>query len=132
MVNFDLAKSYFLRCKIRFEVLPNYLNKEDYADVIRESQEIIELMQKGLLISVGIQPPKWHDVTKIILENDQLFTKDIILKITELKNDIAWLRGQRELSFYGDMDFIPEESYTKEDALKAIACAESIINLIKN
>jgi hypothetical protein len=32
----------------------------------------------------------------------------------------AWLRKEREFSFYGDIDFIPTEQYSKEDAIRAM------------
>ena len=32
----------------------------------------------------------------------------------------GWLRKERELSFYGDIDFIPTEQYVQADAERAI------------
>ncbi len=34
--------------------------------------------------------------------------------------NIKRLRKERELAFYGDIDFIPTEEYTREDAKEAI------------
>lgn len=39
----------------------------------------------------------------------------------------AWLRKEREFSFYGDIDFIPTEQYTLEDAQKAIEAARFVV-----
>ncbi len=39
------------------------------------------------------------------------------------------LRKERELAFYGDIDFIPTEEYTAEDADRAYRDAEWILNL---
>ena len=44
----QLAKEYYERCRKRFESLKLLYELKDYADVIRESQEIIELIEKGL------------------------------------------------------------------------------------
>lgn len=134
MVNEELSISYMKRAKIRFSLINQFMNEEDYADVIRESQEIVELIQKALLIKIGIEPPKWHDVIDIILENLSRFPQETVEELKQLRKGSKWLRSQRELAFYGDMDFIPEKSYTLDDAEKAIdtvkrflAIAEKVI-----
>jgi hypothetical protein len=38
-----------------------------YADVIRESHEIIELILKGALRFIGVDPPKRHDVRGVLM-----------------------------------------------------------------
>jgi HEPN domain-containing protein len=42
------------------------LGEDDYSDVVREAQEIVELALKGMLRQIGIEPPKWHDVGQLI------------------------------------------------------------------
>lgn len=127
MVNEELSISYIKRAKIRFRLIGQFLEEGDYADVLRESQEIMELIQKALLIKVGIEPPKWHDVIDIILENLQRFPEEVRDEIKQMRKDCKWLRSQRELSFYGDMDFIPEKSYTLEDAERAMDSVRKFI-----
>lgn len=39
----------------------------------------------------------------------------------------AYLRKEREASFYGEVDFIPTEQYNREDALKAIQDAQFVV-----
>lgn len=125
-----LAKEYLKRCKIRFEALKLLFSEKSYADVIREAQEIVELCGKGILRASGIDPPKWHDVGDLIVE----LTK----KYKKFKNDFkkyaaysSWLRKERELAFYGEIDFIPSERYTKREAKKALKAAEFSINLFE-
>ena len=119
MVNEELASSYLRRAKIRFEILQEFLKRNDFADIIREAQEVVELLQKALLIRKGIQPPKWHDVGSII---DQHIER-------KLNKEAKWLRSQGEIAFYGDMDLIPEELYTEKDALKAIEIAKGYLQV---
>lgn len=120
MTSKSLALSYLKKSLARFDILTVLLNKEDYSDVIREAQEIVELCLKGMLRNVGIEPPKYHDVGPLFLEFKDRFP-DISFaeaqKIAQISKD---LRKERELSFYGDIDFIPTESYNKNDALTAI------------
>ncbi|MGQ9669707.1 MAG: hypothetical protein ACUVWY_06025 [Desulfosoma sp.] len=40
----------------------------------------------------------------------------------------AWLRKEREFSFYGDIDFIPTEEYQIEDAMRAIEDAGFVVS----
>lgn len=42
----------------------------------------------------------------------------------------AWLRKERELAFYGEIDFIPSERYSKRDAERALKGSEFSIKLL--
>jgi HEPN domain-containing protein len=60
MTNMDLAQSYLIKARKRLKILGVLLQEEDYSDVVREAQEIVELSLKGMLRSAGIEPPKFH------------------------------------------------------------------------
>lgn len=113
----------------RLKVLDVLLEEEDYSDVIREAQEVVELSQKAMLRYVGIDPPKWHDVGGIILEHLEKFPENLHGELEEVARISKWLRKERELSFYGDIDFIPTEEYTEDDALRAIAGAKKVVDV---
>ncbi len=132
MVNISLADSYYKRAKIRAEILKEFVKREDFADVVREAQEIVELLQKAILIKVGIEPPKWHDVSDIILENIDRFPESVREKLRKLKTESKWLRSQRETAFYGSMDIIPEEYYTEKDAQRAIDTVKGYLSIAKS
>ena len=63
MTNISLAQSYLIKAPKRFKILAVLFDDQAYSDVIREAQEIVELSSKGMLREVGIEPPKWHDVS---------------------------------------------------------------------
>ena len=48
-------------------------------------------------------------------------------QINDLAVTSAWLRKEREFSFYGDIDFIPTERYTCHDADRAIDDATRVV-----
>lgn len=50
MINISLAQDYHKRAKLRFKVLTQFLEEGDFADTVRISQEIVELIEKALLI----------------------------------------------------------------------------------
>jgi hypothetical protein len=125
----ELIEDYLKRAKIRLRFLEEFLKEKDYADVIRVSQEVVELAQKAILLKMGITPPKWHEVIDIILENREKLPQDVFLKLVELRRDSKWLRSQREIAFYGDVDFVPTKEYVPEDAQRAISVAKEFMDL---
>ena len=131
MTNISLAQSYLFKATKRLKILKVLLEEEDYSDVVREAQEIVELATKGMLRQVGIDPPKWHDVGKIILENAEFFPKEIQKDLPRIAYISKRLRKEREWAFYGDIDFIPTEEYGKEEALKAIEEASWVVEVAR-
>jgi hypothetical protein len=132
----SLAESYLRKAVDRLDILNLLYKKSAYSDVIRESQEIVELSLKGMLRFIGVEPPKIHDVGGLLLEHEEKFPKDIAKQLKRLADISKKLRKERELAFYGDIDFIPTEEYTKEDAEEAIRDARLVVGsarkLIKN
>ncbi len=96
------------------------LEDSAYSDVVREAQEVVELAAKGMLRQVGIEPPKWHDVGEMLKDHRNRFPEHAARHIDRLAEVSAWLRKEREFSFYGDIDFIPTEHYDRDDAVRAM------------
>lgn len=109
MTNLDLARSYFLKVEKRLKALEVLFKEEDYSDVIREGQEIVELCAKGMLRMVGIEPPKYHDVSALMMEHRARFAGIPLKDLKRIARISKTLRKERELAFYGDIDFIPTE-----------------------
>ncbi len=129
MTNTSLAQSYLVKALKRLKILTVLLDDDAYSDVVREAQEIVELALKGMLRQVGIEPPKWHDVSQMLLEYRERFPAQAAAQVERLAEISGWLRKEREFSFYGDVDFIPTEEYTKEQAEQAIHDARKVISL---
>lgn len=121
MTNSALARSYLKKAVARLALLPVLQKQRAYSDVVREAQEIVELALKGMLRQIGIEPPKWHDVGSLLVEHRDRFEEKVALRISRLAKASEWLRGEREISFYGDVDFIPTEEYTRDQGLQAIS-----------
>lgn len=127
MNNLALAQSYLVKAQKRLKILDVLLAEEAYSDVIREAQEIVELALKGMLRQVGIEPPKWHDVGTLILEYQNRFPDSVTGLTMRLAEISAYLRKEREASFYGEVDFIPTEQYNREDAQFVVQAAVWVI-----
>jgi HEPN domain-containing protein len=127
VTNVSLADSYLRKARARLKILPVLAAERAWSDVVRESQEIVELALKGMLRHAGIEPPKWHDVGSLLQEYQQRFailSKDTIAELAAVS---ARLRKEREFAFYGDIDFIPTEQYTEADSTRAIADARNAV-----
>jgi HEPN domain-containing protein len=129
MTNTSLAQSYLVKAVKRLKILAVLLDDAAYSDVVREAQEIVELALKGMLRQVGIEPPKWHDVSQVLEEYRDRFPEQVAAHIERLAEISGWLRKEREFSFYGDIDFIPTEKYTQADALRAIEDARFVVSV---
>jgi HEPN domain-containing protein len=67
MRNRSLAADHLRRAEVRLEALDVLFGAESWADAVRESQEIVELARRGLLRDCGIEPPRIHDVSELLL-----------------------------------------------------------------
>ena len=129
MTNTSLAESYLIKARVRLEVLEVYLDKEAYSDVVREAQEIVELALKGMLRQVGMEPPHWHDVGRFVREHRDRFPAVTDSGIERLAEVSTALRKERELAFYGAIDFIPTDEYTREQAEQALDDATWVVSV---
>jgi len=127
VTNLTLARSYLLKAWKRLKILPVLMEEEAYSDVVREAQEIVELALKGMLRHVGIEPPKWHDVGPLVVEQRDRWPRGVQELCDELAETSRWLRKEREFSFYGEIDFIPSEQYVAADAERAMTEARQAV-----
>ena len=82
-----------------------------------------------MLRQAGIEPPKWHDVSELIIEYRGRFPESVEVSAERLAEISSYLRKEREISFYGDIDFIPTEEYSRDNALKAIEDAKFVVGM---
>jgi HEPN domain-containing protein len=125
----DLARSYLAKARIRLEALAVLRDRGGHSDVVREAQELVELALKGMLRGVGVEPPKVHDVGRLLVEHADLFLPAVRGDLPRAAEISARLRRERELAFYGDVDFIPTEQYTADDARRAYDEAAWVVAL---
>ena len=131
MHNPDLARDYLRRAEVRLEALNVLLEGESWADVVREAQEIVELTLKGLLRSCGIDPPRIHDVSGILLAERERLPGNLQDDVEVLAEASRQLRRDRELAFYGAEDLTPSGFYSEKDAVRARDCARTTVATVK-
>lgn len=131
MTNQSLARSYLTKAEKRLKALAVLKAEAAHSDVVREAQELVELALKGMLRAIGVEPPKFHDVGGLLLEHREKVDPEVRGDLGRAAEISKRLRKERELAFYGDIDFIPTEEYTAEDADRAYGDAEWIAILAR-
>lgn len=130
MRNRDLAADYVGRAAVRLRALDVLYEAESWADVVRESQEAVELALKGLLRSCGIEPPRLHDVSEVLVAERERLPEPLATELETLTAISRELRRDRELAFYGAEDLTPSGFYSKSDATRARDGARRTVDLV--
>jgi hypothetical protein len=127
MTTDELANDYFRRVRVRRRVLDLLLEAGEFADVVREAQELVELAMKGMLRWAGVDPPRWHDVGTVLQSQRARLPAAVQPGLDNLVKASARLRKEREMAFYGEIDLVPGKSYDREQAIAAIAAADAVL-----
>jgi HEPN domain-containing protein len=129
VTNESLARAYLVKAQKRLKALAVLRDEEAHSDVVREAQELVELALKGVLRAAGIEPPKFHDVGGLLLEHQGKFSPGVRDRLPRAAEISKRLRRERELAFYGDIDFIPTLEYSAADGQRAYDDAAWIVAL---
>ncbi len=127
----ELSAAYVKKAQVRFKALFFYKENGAFSDVVREAQELVELLLKAVLRAIGVEVPKVHDVGRVLEKHRRLLPPELRDSLEEIKTISKRLRKERELSFYGAEDFIPTEEYGLKDADMAINDAGFILKVVQ-
>jgi HEPN domain-containing protein len=130
MRNRELAADYVRRAGVRLRAIEVLFREESWADVVQESQEAVELALKGLLRACGIEAPRIHDVSEILLAERGRLPESLRGDVERLAEVSKTLRRDRELAFYGAEDLTPSSSYRREDAAEALEGARLVVLVV--
>lgn len=131
MHNLELARDYIRRASVRLRALDVLFEHASWPDVVRESQEVVELALKALLRSAGVEPPRIHDVASVLRSERDRLPGALVPHVDELADASHELRRDRELAFYGAEDLTPSEFYGREDAERAREAARRTVELVE-
>jgi HEPN domain-containing protein len=129
--NTELAADYVWRAEIRVRALDVLYDARSWADVVRESQEAVELALKGLLRTCGVEPPRIHDVADVLMAERERLPGPLRPEVDRLAAISRDLRRDRELAFYGAEDVTPSRFYRESDATRARDGARLAVTLIR-
>jgi HEPN domain-containing protein len=131
-MNKDLAFSYIRKAKVRSKLIQLAFELEGYSDVVHDAQALVELCVKGMLLYEGINVPKYHEVSRLLMEHQDKFPEIVRSSFPKIIKISKTLRRNRELSFYGDDDFIPTDEYSQEEALETIENAKFVLQIAES
>jgi hypothetical protein len=126
-----LARDYLTRARARRKALDTLMASGAHADVVREGQEVVELVLKGALRFIGVDPPKRHDVRAALASHLDRLPVEWRDAIDELGDATSELVQERAHAFYGDEeDLIPaSELFDAEDARRALGVVDRLLGL---
>lgn len=130
MRNRTLAADHVRRAEARLKALDVLYEAESWADVVRESQEAVELALKGLLRAVGVDPPRVHDVADVLEAERARLPAALAGDHDRLAAASRNLRRDRELAFLGAEDLVPSDFYREPDAAEARDDARFVVERV--
>jgi HEPN domain-containing protein len=128
--NRELAVDHVQRAGVRLRALDVMFEAGSWADVVRESQEAVELALKGLLLACGVEPPRIHDVSDVLRAERSRLPASLEPHVDRLADLSRDLRRDRELAFYGTADVTPSRFYRETDATRAREAARVAVGLV--
>ena len=128
-----MARSYLRQAEERVTHATDALARGNYAYVIRQCQESVELALKAALRLVGIEPPKFHDVGPLLRRTANSFPDWYTAEIDRMASISRTLSREREPSMYGDEELAlpPDDLYSAADAQHALRDGTFILTTCK-
>jgi len=130
MRNPALAEDHLRRAASRLKAIQVLYDERSWADVVRESQEAVELCLKALLFRAQIEVPRLNDVSPLLTEHEGRLPQFVRAKIPFLVKVSKALRRDRDLAFYGSDDLTPSEFYSEKDAREALQDAREVHRIV--
>ena len=129
MTSERIARDYLKRARLRRRALDTLFAGEGYADVVREAHEVSELVLKGALRFVGVDPPKRHDVRGAVVREIGRFPQPWRDELARLAEQASALAAERGHAFYGDEDNLvgASELFGTEEASKALELVDGLL-----
>jgi len=128
-----LAESYLRQAEARLRNAEEARAEKNYPYAVRLSQECVELSLKAVLKAVGIEYPKVHDVSDVLVEVKSRFPGWFQAETDFLSESSRILVKKRDPSLYGGEEAFlsPEDIISKDDADDATARAKKTFSLCK-
>ncbi|MEK7474820.1 MAG: HEPN domain-containing protein [Candidatus Coatesbacteria bacterium] len=128
-----MARSYCHQAEQSVDQAVAALEKGATGLTVRRAQEAVELALKAALRSIGVEPPKWHDVGEILREHRGKFAAPFAARIDEFAEHSSVLRERRELSLYGNESTgqNADDLFGKPEAEEALGWAREIVAAVK-
>lgn len=127
-----LARSYLERGRQRLLAAEGAQKRKAYPEVVRFSQECVEMSLKAALRCVGVEHPKSHDVGGFLTFNQNLFPEWFQGSLPDLARISSELSLQRAPSMYGlEIEGKgPGELFEEQDGVRALDSARRVHDVV--
>lgn len=131
MTSDRIARDYLQQAQARRIAVDALFTARAYPAVVRESHDVVELVLKGALRFVGIEPPKRHDIHDVVERFIDRFPDEWRHALGDLSAALTQLAQDRAPAFYGrEAEDIPaSDLFGEDDARRAMAIAERLLDL---
>jgi hypothetical protein len=129
--NGSLAADHMARAEARMLAIDTLFEAESWADVVRESQEVVELALKGLMRWAGMDPLPDRETGETLLAGRKQLPAALGAELPGLAEVARRLRRDRDLAFYGSHDVTPWEFYRRQDAETARKAARRTLRIVR-
>lgn len=127
----SLAADHLARAQARLLAVDVLCEAESWADVVCESQEVVDLALRGLLWWAGLEPPARQDVGTTLLRERKRLPPSFWPELPALAEAARRLRRDRDLAFLGSYDVTPWEFYRRSEAEAARQAARNAVRVVR-
>ena len=131
MTNLEMARSHLRQARLILDEADRYRTAGAWHLAVRRSQESVELALKAALRAAGIEVPHVHDVSVFLIDNAERLPEGLTRNLERVVSISRRLRGEREVSFYGDeqVGAPPDRLYSTRDGEEALRDARFVVEL---
>jgi HEPN domain-containing protein len=131
MTSSQMGRRFIEEAQGRLELVRLARERQRWSTVVREAQECVELLLKGALRLVAVEPARTHDVAPLLRRSAGRFPEWLQPEVERLAAISAEMAGDRGLAFYGDerQGLGPQDLFGEEDAARAVADLEHVARL---
>jgi HEPN domain-containing protein len=128
---FAYARALLDEAKVRLEAAKIFIERGRYSYVVRQSQECVELSLKSALRVAGIEYPKQHEVSDLLIEKREFYPAWFAEELEKVSRISKELMRKRMPSMYGEETWgqPPRSLFGREDAESSVRSAEYVFNL---
>jgi hypothetical protein len=126
-----LATDHVARAQARLLALDVLFDAESWADVVRESHEVVDLAVRALLLWAGVHTSPGREAALALGAARRRLPPSVQPDLPALAGASQRLRRDRDLAFFGGDDLTPWEFYTRPDADAARAAARQSVATVR-
>jgi HEPN domain-containing protein len=127
----ELARDYLVRAKSRLTSAEGAMERGEFPDTVRYSQECVEFSLKSSLRFLAVEYPREHDVSDVLVEVGDSFPEWFHGHVEEIANVSRKLAVLRGPSTYGEEErgIPPSKLFGEKEASAALADAKKVHSL---